>query len=73
MNNHIKLLLTGAVLSALPGLAVSAEPPAAPADYTLLDSIKSGKPMTSFRLRYEKVGQDGLGPAGTSAANNDLK
>ncbi|HEY3327632.1 MAG TPA: hypothetical protein VGK14_10765, partial [Novimethylophilus sp.] len=61
------------LLSAMPALAEEAPVAAAPADYTLLDSIKSGKPMTSFRLRYEKVGQDGLGPAGTSAANNDLK
>ena len=28
-------------------------------DYTLLDSIRQGKPMTNFRLRYESVDQDG--------------
>ena len=28
-------------------------------EYTFLDSIKEGKPMTSFRLRYESVNQDG--------------
>ena len=34
-------------------------------EYTLLDSVKTGTPMTSFRLRYEKVGQDGLQPPTT--------
>ena len=29
-------------------------------EYTLLDSIMQGKPMTSFRLRYENVDQDGF-------------
>ncbi|OIR17652.1 hypothetical protein GALL_18720 [mine drainage metagenome] len=28
------------------------------AEYTLLDSIKQGKPLTNFRLRYESVDQD---------------
>lgn len=37
---------------------VTAEP-----EYTFLDSIKEGKPMTSFRLRYENVQQDGNGVA----------
>lgn len=31
-------------------------------EYTLLDAIKQGKNMTSFRLRYERVEQDGLQP-----------
>jgi hypothetical protein len=31
-------------------------------DYTFIDSIKQGKPLTSFRLRYENVQQDGLQP-----------
>lgn len=35
---------------------------AADSEYTLLDSIKQGKPLTSFRLRYEEVQQDGLQP-----------
>jgi len=33
------------------------------AEYTFWDSIKEGKPMTSFRLRYENVQQDGNGVA----------
>ena len=39
---------------------------------TLLESIQQGKPLTSFRLRYENVDQDGLGPAGTPAADKQL-
>ena len=48
-------------------------------DYTLLDAIKGGKNLTSFRLRYEHVSQDGLQPpttVGTTpnpTANKDLK
>ena len=42
-------------------------------EYTFMDAIKTGKNLTSFRLRYENVDQDGLGPANTSAANKDLK
>ena len=42
-------------------------------EYTFMDAVKTGKNLTSFRLRYENVNQDGLGPAGTSAANNALK
>lgn len=50
-----------------------AEDAAETTDYTLLDAIKGGKNMTSFRLRYEEVQQDGKGPAGTPAATKDLK
>jgi hypothetical protein len=40
-----------------------AETTAEPAEeYTFMDSIKQGKPLTSFRLRYESVQQDGLQP-----------
>ena len=42
-------------------------------EYTFMDSVKDGKNLTSFRLRYEHVEQDGLGPAGTTAANIELK
>lgn len=42
-------------------------------DYTLLDAIKAGKNMTSFRLRYEDVQQDGNGPAGTPSATKPLQ
>ncbi len=78
---HTKTTLAAAMLLvAVPVLADEA-PVAAPAEYTLLDSIKTGKPMTSFRLRYERVEQDGLQPTtltgngGTAnpGANDDLK
>ncbi|WP_181376339.1 alginate export family protein, partial [Novimethylophilus kurashikiensis] len=70
---HIALA-AALMVNALPVLAEDAAPtPPAPSEYTLLDAIKTGKPMTSFRLRYEDVSQDGLGPANTSAANNDLQ
>ena len=42
-------------------------------EYTFMDAVKDGKNLTSFRLRYENVDQDGLGPAGTPAANLELK
>ena len=35
---------------------------AATDEYTFIDSVKQGKPLTSFRLRYEEVQQDGLQP-----------
>lgn len=39
-------------------------------EYTFIDAIKTGKNMTSFRLRYEFVDQDGLQPTNfTNAAN----
>ena len=39
--------------------------------YTFMDSIKDGKNLTSFRLRYELVDQDGLAVA--PVANQELK
>jgi hypothetical protein len=50
-----------------------AEEAVAEPEYTFLDSIKEGKPMTSFRLRYENVQQDGNGPAGTPFATKPLE
>lgn len=41
--------------------------PDAEQEYTFVDSIKEGKNLTSFRLRYEKVGQDGNAPVLTPA------
>jgi len=55
----IKWIVTAALLAAAPAFADEA---AQPQPESLLDAIKSGKPMTSFRLRYEKVEQDGLQP-----------
>ncbi|MDP8566938.1 alginate export family protein [Methylophilus aquaticus] len=41
-------------------------------EYTFMDAIKTGKNMTSFRLRYENVQQDGLQPNNLSNAANTL-
>ena len=34
---------------------------------TLLDAVKQGKPMTSFRLRYENVNQESYQSAAANA------
>lgn len=70
-------MATAMLLATLPALAEEAVDAAQ--EYTLLDSIKQGKHMTSFRLRYEKVEQDGLQPAtivgkqANPTAGKDLK
>ena len=57
-------LIMACTALALSSLAQSAMAEDAPeAEYTFIDSIKTGKNMTSFRLRYEHVDQDGLQPA----------
>lgn len=57
---------------ALAGFASSAQAEEPSTDeYTLMDSIKEGKNLTSFRLRYENVEQDGLAVA--PVANQELK
>lgn len=40
-----------------------AEDAAVEPEYTFLDSIKQGKPLTNFRLRYESVDQENFQPA----------
>lgn len=53
-------LIMACTAMALASIAQSALAEDAPeAEYTLLDSIKQGKPLTSFRYRYETVDQDG--------------
>ncbi|MDO9206607.1 alginate export family protein, partial [Methylotenera sp.] len=54
---------------ALPALADEAAKPAPPE--TLLEAIKQGKPMTSFRLRYENVDQEAFQPAPNTAKKLD--
>ena len=75
-NTKFNLTLnTYAALLALSGAACSAvaeESPITKDEYTFMDSVKEGKNLSSFRLRYENVDQAGLGPAGTLAANKDL-
>ncbi len=66
-------LATAILLTTLPAGAEEAPGTSLVPEYTLLDAIKTGKPMTSFRLRYETVDQDGNGPAGTIGAGKPLK
>ena len=63
----VRQVLMGALIAASVSTAYAEE--AAP-EYTFLDAIKGGKNLTSFRLRYEKVEQDGLQPA---PSTKDLK
>ncbi len=57
LRNTTLASLVAAAITAVP--AYAEEAPAAPAEYTFLDSVKAGKSMTNFRLRYENVDQDG--------------
>lgn len=72
----VRQVVMGALIAASVSTAYAEE--AAP-DYTFLDAIKAGKNMTSFRLRYENVNQDGLQPPTTvgtqvnPTASKDLK
>lgn len=60
-------LLTTCMTMALSSMAQSAYAEEAPLpEYTFLESIKDGKNMTNFRLRYEMVDQDSY--QGTTAA-----
>ena len=47
--------------------AEEAAAPAAEEEYTFMSSVKEGKNLTSFRLRYENVSQDGNAPVLTPA------
>ena len=59
--NYTNKVLAGALLAlALPVFAEDAPTIVAPSEYTFLDAIKTGSPLTSFRLRYENVEQDGF-------------
>jgi hypothetical protein len=58
-----------AILLAALSMQAMAEEEALP-EYTFMDAIKTGKNMTSFRLRYENVQQDGLQPGTYSNASN---
>jgi len=68
-------LATLLAISTMNAYAEEATPaPEAEKEYTFFDSITEGKPMTSFRLRYENVDQDGPQPTATpTVANPDLK
>lgn len=56
---YTRKVLAGALLAAaLPAVADEVPVAAPPAEYTFMESIKTGTPMTNFRLRYESVEQD---------------
>jgi len=67
-NASFKLnLVMACVTLAISSMAQSAYAEEEPiAEYTFLDAIKDGKPMTNFRLRYENIDQDSY--QGTTAA-----
>lgn len=58
MNRRLKISVFSALL-AMSSLSAAAEEAAKAAPETLLEAIQQGKPMTSFRLRYENVDQEG--------------
>ncbi len=64
-NASFKLnIIMACVTMAITGMAQSAYAEEEPMpEYTFLESIKDGKPMTNFRLRYESVDQEGFQPA----------
>jgi len=53
-------------VSAMAPVAQAEEPEVLP-EYTFMDAIKGGKNLSSFRLRYEHVDQDGNGQAPKTA------
>ncbi|MBL8506694.1 MAG: alginate export family protein, partial [Methylobacillus glycogenes] len=71
-NSHPRLRqVSVAILLAALSMQAMAEEEALP-EYTFMDAIKTGKNMTSFRLRYENVQQDGLQPNNLSNPTNSL-
>ena len=72
-NASFKLnLVMACVTLAISGMAQSAYAEEEPiAEYTFLDSIKDGKPMTNFRLRYESVDQEAFQPAPNASKKLD--
>lgn len=78
INSTFKLnLMMACTTLALTSMAQNAyaEETAVEPEYTLLDSIMQGKPMTSFRLRYETIDQDGfqVAPANANKKFEDAK
>jgi Alginate export len=60
---YLSVCLLAVLCSAVADGSAYAEEQSAVPEYTLLQAIKDGKPMTSFRLRYETVDQDSFQPA----------
>ena len=72
-NASFKLnIIMAYVTMAISGMAQTAHAGDEPmAEYTFLDSIKDGKPMTNFRLRYESVDQEAFQPAPNASKKLD--
>jgi hypothetical protein len=68
---NMLMACTALALSSIAQLAYAEEVAASAPEYTFLDSIKDGKPMTNFRLRYENVQQDGNGATTPAAPLED--
>ncbi|MCB5186427.1 alginate export family protein [Methylobacillus caricis] len=68
MQSNSRFTLRQVCCSSLLGLAIAsismAHAEEALPEYTFMDAIKAGKNLTSFRLRYENVEQDGNAPTG---------
>jgi hypothetical protein len=65
-------IIMACVTMAITGMAQTAYAEEEPiAEYTFLDSIKDGKPMTNFRLRYESVDQEAFQPAPNASKKLD--
>jgi hypothetical protein len=61
--NKLKLIALCTTLAVASMAQIAHAEEAATDEYTFMDAVKSGKNLTSFRLRYENVDQDGLQPA----------
>lgn len=59
MNRALNIYLLAAITAAYSFPALAEDGASAASPTTLLEAISTGKPMTSFRLRYENVDQDG--------------
>jgi hypothetical protein len=68
---NLLMACTALALSSMAQMAYAEDQVEAEPEYTFLDSIKEGKPMTSFRLRYENVQQDGNGATTPAAPLED--
>lgn len=65
-------IIMACVTIAISGMAQTAYAEEEPmTEYTFLDSIKDGKPMTNFRLRYESVDQEAFQPAPNASKKLD--
>ena len=71
MNKIKGAVAASLILTALPALADEAV--ISDQGYSILDAIKHGSNMTSFRLRYEDVSQDGFKPGSKTIPLQDAE